>query len=125
MKMSIGKSGQYGFKLANELGEFVHFYVDAATGKLFFDRRKSGDISFSNDFPAIHEKLRTSTNDELTIRVLVDVSSVEIFIDDGQDIFTEIFFPEKQYSKFEVQMDGVGERLIEGNMTAVKRIWGS
>ena len=125
MKMSIGKSGQYGFKLANELGEFVHFYVDAATGKLFFDRRKSGDISFSNDFPAIHEKLRTSTSDELAIRVLVDVSSVEIFIDDGQDIFTEIFFPEKPYSKFEVLMDGVGERLIEGNMTAVKRIWGS
>ncbi len=122
MKMKVGKNGKYGFKLSNDLGEFVHFYFDTASGKLFFDRRKSGDVSFSSDFPAIHEKLRTSTAEELTIRALVDVSSIEIFIDNGQDVFTEIFFPGEVYSKLEVMMDDEGE-LVEGKMTEVKRVW--
>ena len=124
MKMKVGKSGKCGFKLSNDLGEFVDFYYDTASKKFFFDRRKSGDISFSDDFPAIHEKLRTSTAEELNIRALVDVSSVEIFIDNGQDVFTEIFFPEEEYSKFEVTMDGSDAELLEGKMMPVKGVWG-
>ena len=124
IKMKIGKTGEYGFMLSNDLGEYVRFYLDASTKKLFFDRRKSGDVSFSSDFPAIHEKLRTSRAKELNIRAVIDVSSVEIFIDNGQDVFTEIFFPNKVYSKIDVIMeDGKGE-LLNGKMTALKRAWG-
>ena len=124
MKMQIGKSGMYGFKLSNDLGEFIDFYLDAETNKLFFDRRKSGNISFSEDFPTLHQKRRTSTSKEFNIRALIDVSSIEIFVDNGQDVFTEIFFPGEVYSKLEVIVEESDGELLEGKMTAMKGVWG-
>ncbi|MFT4665367.1 MAG: hypothetical protein ACI8YQ_002965 [Polaribacter sp.] len=45
---------------------------------------------------------------------------LEIFIDNGQDVFYGDFFSEKIYSKLEVMMDGGEGKLLEGKMTGVK-----
>ena len=123
MKIKVKENGQYGFKLSNDLGEYIRFYFDKATGKLFFDRTKSGDVSFSNDFPSIHEKLRTSDAENLSIRALVDVSSIEIFIDDGKDVFTEIFFPNKIYPTLEIMDTEKSNSLLSGAIEAIKGVW--
>jgi fructan beta-fructosidase len=123
LRIDASKAGKHGFKLSNDRGQYVHFYFDSDNGKLFFDRTKSGDLSFSNDFPAVHEKRRTSVAKELKIRALVDVSSVEIFIDDGLDIFTEIFFPDEVYNKLELISSGAEEVLLAGEWLEVKRVW--
>jgi fructan beta-fructosidase len=123
MKMDVSQKGKYGFKLLNDLGEYVQFHYDTEHKKLFFDRTRSGTTSFSNDFPAIHEKIRTSTDNKITIRALVDVSSIEIFVDGGQDVFTEIFFPGALYNQLELVKEGNVKGLLEGEVVEVKRVW--
>ena len=59
----------------------------------------------------------------MSIRALLDVSSIEIFVDGGQDVFTEIFFPTELYTKLEIVSED-GGALLEGQLMEVVRIWG-
>jgi fructan beta-fructosidase len=124
MNFDVAKGKNPGFKISNGKGEFIHFYYDTADGHLYFDRRQSGEVAFSEAFPLLHKKRRTSKAPVLSVRAILDVSSIEIFVDGGQDVFTEIFFPSELYSKLEVVSEGHEEVLLDGKMIEVKRIWG-
>jgi fructan beta-fructosidase len=124
MQFDVTKGKNPGFKISNGKGEFIHFFYNTMDGQLNFDRGQSGAIAFSKDFPRLHKKRRTSKAPVMSVRVILDISSIEIFVDGGQDVFTELFFPTELYSKLEVTSEGDGEVLLEGKMKAVKRIWG-
>lgn len=42
-----------GFQLFNSKGEEVEMYYNLVEKKFFMDRTKSGDVSFSKEFPAV------------------------------------------------------------------------
>lgn len=46
-------AGNVELVLSNTKGESVSMMYDAAKGTLSFDRRKSGNVSFSDQFPAV------------------------------------------------------------------------
>ena len=39
----------------------------------------------------------------MNITLVIDVSSVELFADDGLTVMTEIFFPNKPYNQIHIQ----------------------
>ena len=39
----------------------------------------------------------------MNVSLVIDVSSVELFADDGLTVMTEIFFPYKPYNKLQLQ----------------------
>lgn len=39
----------------------------------------------------------------MDISLIIDVSSVELFADDGLSVMTEIFFPSKPYNQVNIQ----------------------
>jgi fructan beta-fructosidase len=50
----------------------------------------------------------------MKVSLVIDVSSVELFADDGLSIMTSIFFPNKPYDQIELQSkDRVGFSKIE------------
>lgn len=101
--------------LSNSSNEKISFtYVD---GLFSFDRTRSGDMSFSPDFSAIHTARRISQSNTLSIHAYVDHSSIEIFLDNGQNIFSELFFPSSLYT--EIQIEGLGK----ANLRELDNIW--
>jgi fructan beta-fructosidase len=86
----------FALSLSNDKGERV--VVSLENGVLSFDRRSSGLTSFHKAFPAIH---RADMHDVVFQRVdvYVDVASVEIFVNDGERVLTEILFPTKPYDR--------------------------
>lgn len=123
LTFDVNDPGQYGFKLSNEAGEHIQFHFAKAENKFYFDRTKSGETSFSRDFAKVHKATRTSSSNEMKITALVDVSSIEIFIDDGQNVFTEIYFPTQPYSKLELITEGNAGAFKRGEVKELKRIW--
>ncbi len=119
----VSQAGIYGFQLSNTKNEKVNFHFDTQEGKLFFDRTNSGDTSFSADFAGMHEVLRSSSSKEMTIRALIDVASIEIFIDNGQNVFTEIFFPGEVFSKLDLILQGNKNALEAGSMMEMEQVW--
>ena len=82
--------GEYvGIKLRKGIDEETIFYYDIKDKKLVLDRSKSG-----NDFATEYGVMRKCvySGDDLRLRIFVDVSSVEIFVNDGEEVFTSRIF---------------------------------
>ncbi|WP_284284764.1 glycoside hydrolase family 32 protein [Portibacter lacus] len=98
----------FSISLSNSVDEQVVFsYKD---GNFSFDRSKSGDTSFSPDFAGIPTTERISKNDVVSMHAYIDHSSIEIFLDNGQNVFTELFFPSSLYTEIEIK--GLSELKI-------------
>jgi fructan beta-fructosidase len=94
--------GQSDFALtiSNDADEKIVLKGDAST--LLFDRTASGKSSFSPVFAAIHQAdIRGVAVKKVT--VFADAASMEIFINDGERVMTEIVFPIKVYSNVRLE----------------------
>lgn len=81
---------------SNSKGEQLSF---AKKGDQFtFDRSKSGLIDFQEEFGDLHEASLDGLQVE-QVRVFLDRSSIEIFINEGELVMTEIIFPTEPYTK--------------------------
>ncbi len=89
--------------LSNDMGEEVVIGFDKKRNQYFIDRTKSGKTDFQKDFAARHVAPRLTDNTKMNITLVIDVSSVELFADDGLTVMTEIFFPNKPYNQIHIQ----------------------
>ena len=113
---------EIGFILSNDLNEQVVVGFDLKKGTCYVDRTNAGKRDFSNKFPVRH----TATyefNRTLKVKALIDLASLELFIDDGKMAMTEIFFPTKDFDKLTLFQRGKGSTLVKGQSIPVKSIW--
>ena len=87
--------------LSNGSKERVVLDYDADMASLDFDRRHSGQSSFSDAFPTVvtapvHGSLRT-------LRIFIDKSSIEVFDADGRLSMTNLVFPSSPYNRISVK----------------------
>ena len=100
--------------LSNNLGEELVIGFDKTANQYFIDRTKSGNTAFAKDFAAKHVAPRLTDNAAIKITMIIDVSSIELFADDGLTVMTEIFFPNQPYNQIRLQSnDGVKFGKIE------------
>jgi len=85
--------------LSNDMGEQLIIGYDKRNNQFYIDRTKSGKTNFQKDFAAKHVAPRFIKNNGMNLSLIIDVSSVELFADDGLTVMTEIFFPNKPYDK--------------------------
>lgn len=86
-------------KLANGKGEFVTIGFDTDKNRYFIDRTDAGEATFSREFarPQYAER-RVPASDPLKMHLFVDVSSIELFADDGLTVMTATVFPEAPFT---------------------------
>ncbi|KAH7116247.1 exoinulinase InuD [Dendryphion nanum] len=90
------KSPQFGLILraTSDLAQQTRVGYDFTTREIFVDRTKSGDVGFDSTFPAVYyAPLSPGRNGEITMRILVDWSSVEVFGGVGDATLTAQIFP--------------------------------
>ena len=69
----------------------------------FVDRRKSGKVGFSDKFvPSISKMDLDNKMDSLRLQFILDKTSIEIFLNDGEKAMTEIFFPNELMERFSI-----------------------
>jgi fructan beta-fructosidase len=85
-------------------------------GVLSFDRRNSGVATFHSGFAAVHHVRNEIVPRKL--EVYVDVASVEVFVNDGECVLTEIVFPTKAYDQIVLEKPDA-----KFNVTALSSIW--
>ena len=87
--------------LRNAKGERVVMTYDDAEETFDMDRRRSGNISFSDAFPVVtssptYGKIRQ-------LRIFVDRSSIEAFDSEGKMVMTNLVFPTEPYDRLVVK----------------------
>ena len=94
-----------GFQLFNSKGEEVEMYYNLAEKTFTIDRTKSGEVSFSKDFPAVTVAPVEGGN-EMKLRLFVDKSSIEAFGNDGRFAMTNLVFPSEPYNRISFYAKG-------------------
>lgn len=106
INLSFDEIKDFSIILSNDAGEEVVIGFDKEQKQYFIDRTKSGKTDFQNDFSGRHTAPRLTSNGKMDISLVIDVSSVELFADDGLTVMTEVFFPNTSYQRIHIRSSG-------------------
>ena len=80
-----------GWKIVSRSGAYTTIGYDRLLGEVFVDRSQSGDVGFHKDFPA-RTAAPLSVSGPVSFDILVDRNSVEVFVDEGRVVLTNLVF---------------------------------
>ncbi len=109
-------SSDFQLVFSNKINEQV--VLKKINDQITFDRSKSGIIDFNDDFSKIQNTTLTKGVNINKIKVFIDRSSMEFFLNDGEVVLTELVFPKSAYTILETQ--GIKEDVI---IHQLKSIW--
>nr|WP_051069804.1 GH32 C-terminal domain-containing protein [Bacteroides propionicifaciens] len=100
MELKNESADKLGFKLFNDKGDGVSFYIDAHKKTLKMDRTKSGLTDFD---PTLAYMVKTIAplflkDDLIKLTLLVDTCSIEVFGNGGRFTMTNLVFPQEQFN---------------------------
>ncbi len=104
-------------RLSNEGGEELTLKIDNANQKVYLDRSKSGKVDFHDEFSNVQEMPVRGKLNKINMDIVVDASSVEVFINDGVYVMTAQVFNTKPFTKFEVHSSE--EEVEESGMVRI------
>lgn len=113
----------FALELSNSQGQKITIGFDPETKAYYIDRTKAGLNNFSNNFSGIHYGPRITEEPVHSLRLLVDVASVELFADGGKTVMTDIFFPDEVFNSLNLIPRGSAVKLNSGEMRQVQSIW--
>jgi fructan beta-fructosidase len=118
-------SKNFQLKLSNNLGEELVLTMIGDEKQFFLDRTNSGKVDFQDDFGSVQMMpVPNLPSEGYEVRLLVDNSSIEVFINKGQYVMTSQIFPNEKYT--DLTIENMGEEVIEFkdfSVHDVKRIW--
>ena len=91
------------FTLSNTKGEYLEFGYEAQTRRWFIDRSHAGLSDFYQGFAARHYGPEMPPSAPQNFEAYIDATSIELFINGGRVVMTDIFFPTEAYHKLEIQ----------------------
>ncbi len=106
LKFEKPASGRVALALSNGAGERYALGYDADADAFFSDRTKAGDGAFTDGFAAVHHAPRMSGAPTVSLRIIVDRASAELFADSGATAMTTIFFPSAPFDAWNVEREG-------------------
>lgn len=112
-----GEAKKSGIKIFKGEKEETLIYYNSASGQVEFDRTASGNTGFNKLFPSVEKAPVSLKDNRLKIRLLVDKCIVEVFINDGEAVITELVFPTENKGGIQYFSEG-GQAKITG-----KKIW--
>jgi fructan beta-fructosidase len=117
-----GQGEDIGFRLRKNKDAETLVGFDALHRELYVDRTRSGEVSFSNDFPGRHSA-QLEPNASINLRVFVDRSSVEVFANDGERVLSERIYPPPGSDGIELYAHGAGGRVVSLTIWELNSIW--
>lgn len=82
--------------------EFLEFGYKTNQNQFYIDRSKIGELGLNQEFGTRQISNRISNCEDIKIRAIIDKCSIELFIDDGLQCFTEIFFASSNEFKIKI-----------------------
>lgn len=111
MDVEPGKADSVSLTFCNDKGEKTVLTYCPSEETLSFDRRESGVVDFSQDFPAVTTAPTFNGGATLPLRIYVDRASMEVFANGGRSSMTNLVFPTSPYNKIVVNAEGGNAKI--------------
>ncbi|TLF46919.1 glycoside hydrolase family 32 protein [Maribacter aurantiacus] len=111
---------------SNSQGDSLVISLDSSEKVLSLDRSKSGKVDFNPEFVLgqQHMPVPNLPTDAIEVRMLLDKSSLEIFLNKGQYVMTNQIFPNADYTQLTLENTSDTEQKIDRlSESKVMRIW--
>jgi fructan beta-fructosidase len=118
-----GDATEFGLKVRKGAGEETVIGYDIAKQEVFVDRTKSGKSDFHDKFPGRHSGPLPLENGRVRLHIFVDVSSVEVFGNDGRISITDSIFPNAKSTGLELYSKGGSAQLVSLDVWQLKSAW--
>lgn len=102
---------QYGLIIHHTDTQYTTITIDTIENKLLLERKHSGNVDFSDNFPK-PQMVKLNGTEQLQLRLIVDSSSLELFLNGGEQVVTSLVYPDKA-------CEGVSLFTLEGKMKVV------
>jgi fructan beta-fructosidase len=112
----------FAFVLSNEGGEEVRVGFEKQANRFYIDRSKTGKTDFSKKFSRQAFSPRFDTSDKIKVTLVTDVSSVEVFFDDGISVLTALYFSNEKLSKLMIRTQQ-SVNVSEIKAMQLKSVW--
>ncbi|WP_340199843.1 glycoside hydrolase family 32 protein [Ascidiimonas sp. W6] len=123
------KTANRNFELAfsNAEGDVFSLYMNGAKNKFIVDRTKSGSVDFQESFgSSSHEmSIEGLPEGKIELRIVMDWSSAEVFINKGQYVMTQQLFPTSNFTKLKIENKELNKHLVfsEFENNIINSIW--
>ena len=111
-----------GIIFENGLKERLIIGYSQGQKQFYIDRRSSGNSAFSKEFATISTAPYIA-GDSLKLHLLVDASSVELFVDGGKLVMTTIVFPTEKFTRIKLFAKRGSGLLNSAEFRGIERIW--
>jgi fructan beta-fructosidase len=118
-----GVSDAVGFNVRVGEGEETVIGYDAVAGTVFVDRTLSGEDGFSENFARRMDAPARLIDGKIKLQIFVDWSSVEVFINDGEQVITTRIFPDPESIDVSLFADGGTAALRSLTFWPLESIW--
>ncbi len=122
LDLSLQQAQLVTLEWSNTLDERVTFSIDRANGQYVLDRTRAGKSDFADGFAARQVAPITGSGDQVSLRVYLDRSSIEVFANDGETIFTALLFPNEAYGSLRLVSDKAVQ-LRSATAYSLQSIW--
>jgi fructan beta-fructosidase len=95
LEIELNTSKGFDLKLLKYDNQYLLLSYEISSNMLTIDRSKSGKVDFNKRFSSIESVKVSPKNNKLYLDILVDKSVVEIYVNSGEKVLTELVFPEK------------------------------
>ncbi len=123
IRFNTNLSKRLSISYKNNKNESLIFEINPDKKEMILDRKQSGMVNFDENFASCKHKLTYYLYDKVVdVRIILDWSSIEIFIDHGKYVMTEQIFPTEFYNTLQLSSrDGV--RIENFKLNHIKSIW--
>jgi len=108
-------------ELSNKQNQKVTVGFNKNDNRFYIDRSKSGNTTFSDGFIKQPNAPRVLKDGLIKVQIVMDVSSVEVFFDDGLTVMTSVFFPNSPLT--DITLKGESLKVEGANVKVLKSIW--
>lgn len=115
------KSEDVGVEFSNSLGEKLIVGYDKVKKEVYVDRTNAGKKDFSDKFAKRHTAPLVAGK-LIRMQILMDASSVELFVDGGRIAMTDTFYPTEPLEKTNLFSKG-GAAKASCEVFSLKGIW--
>jgi fructan beta-fructosidase len=123
LTVTPSEGAEFIVEIGNSESQKIQIAYDSEQNKYSLDRSASGNMDFSDEFGGIHYAPRISEDQTINLKIYLDHSSLEVFVDNGEVVLTELIFPIPEYDQISLHsLDGTTQ-IQQGKITQLRSIW--
>ncbi|WP_300978320.1 glycoside hydrolase family 32 protein [Flavobacterium sp.] len=109
---------------SNDVKDSLVLHYNSQSKIFSIDRRKSGKVAFEKNFGKDIHKSNVSAliANQINFQIILDWSSIELFLNDGLYSFTEQIFPQKPYTQLSI-LSTEDQELQDFTISSISSIW--